>query len=737
MGITDSSKKYIKFSVYLVALVLLNVAGLTLFFRVDLTAGKLFSISDVSRQVVSTLSEPLTINVFFTRNLPAPHNNTERYLNDLLAEYADSANRYFNYRFYDVSPDEGDLRPATRENQKLARNYGINPIQIQVVEKDEVKFQKAYMGLVIIHGDQIERIPTITATDGLEYKMTMAIRNLNNKVSALLALEDKIQVKLFLSAALKHVAPLMRLEKLSQIPDRMEQIVKELNDKSYGKIEFQYLDPTADAELEQEIDRYDILRLNWPDIDNGRIKAGTGAIGLVVEYADKSVVIPMIKMTKIPGIGTQYQLANLDKMKEIISASMESLIDINQNMGVLADFGSLPVTAPAPPDPMGPRQAAANNFRAQANRNYSLKAVKLKAGDVLDGFNCLVIPGPKEKFSDYDLFQIDQFLMQGKSLAIFINPLLEVIPKNQQFMQAGVNYGYLPLESGLERLLAHYGIEVKTSIVMDENCYKQRLPREMGGGERPIYYVPLIKNANINHDFEFMDNIKGLVAVKASPMMLDVEKIKSNGLTARPLFSSSDRSWEMKDRINFDPRYIRLPGPEVERKNYTLAYMIEGEFPSYFAGKPVPEKTEDKKENPGLKKEEENEKVVDGGKDENLAKIEGHGKIIEKGKPGKLFVLASTEMITDSIMDKGGRTSNDIMIMNVLDFLNDQPEIARMRSKQQSLNPLYKLGAQVKTFVKTANIAGLPVLVVIFGLLVWLWRRSRKKRIQMMFMEKD
>jgi ABC-type uncharacterized transport system involved in gliding motility auxiliary subunit len=272
---------------------------------------------------------------------------------------------------------------------------------------------------------------------------------------------------------------------------------------------------------------------------------------------------------------------------------------------------------------------------------------------------------------------------------------------------------------------------------MDENCYKQRLPREMGGGERPIYYVPLIKNANIYHDFDFMDNIKGLVAVKASPMDLDVEKIKSNGLTARPLFSSSDRSWEMKDQINFDPRYLRLPGPEIERKSYTLAYMIEGEFPSYFAGKPIPEKIEEKKENPGSKKEVENGQVADGEKDENLAKIEGQGKIIEKGKPGKLFVLASTEMITDSIMGKGARTSNDIMIMNVLDYLNDQREIARMRSKQQSLNPLYNIGVQVKTFVKSANIAGLPVLVVIFGLLIWLWRHNRKKRIQMMFVEKE
>jgi len=93
-------------------------------------------------------------------------------LHDLLGEYSQFANRYFNYRFYDVSPEEGDMTEAARENQKLARNYGIFPVQIQAIEKDEVKFRKAYMGLVLIHGDLMERIPTITSTEGLEYKLT-------------------------------------------------------------------------------------------------------------------------------------------------------------------------------------------------------------------------------------------------------------------------------------------------------------------------------------------------------------------------------------------------------------------------------------------------------------------------------------------------------------------------------------------------------------------------------------
>jgi len=63
----------IKFFIYMIAVVLINVAGITLFFRMDLTGNKIYSISKASKRVVSTLSEPLTIKVFFSKNLPAPH----------------------------------------------------------------------------------------------------------------------------------------------------------------------------------------------------------------------------------------------------------------------------------------------------------------------------------------------------------------------------------------------------------------------------------------------------------------------------------------------------------------------------------------------------------------------------------------------------------------------------------------------------------------------------------------
>ena len=93
-------ENYIKFLLYMAVIVLVNLAGLTLFFRADLTANKIFSLSDASKKAVATLSEPLSIKVFFSKNLPAPHNNTERYLKDLLDEYAAKAGRLFNYQLY-------------------------------------------------------------------------------------------------------------------------------------------------------------------------------------------------------------------------------------------------------------------------------------------------------------------------------------------------------------------------------------------------------------------------------------------------------------------------------------------------------------------------------------------------------------------------------------------------------------------------------------------------------------
>jgi ABC-2 type transport system permease protein len=725
MGLRTRSTTCIKLLGYLLVVVLINIAGTTLFFRVDLTQDGIYSISKASKEVVSTLSEPLTINVFFTRNLPPPHNNTERYLHDLLEEYSVYANRHFNYQFYDVSPEEGDISREAKENQELATNYGIFPVQIRAIQKDEVTFQKAYMGLVLIHGDLIERIPTITTTEGLEYALTMAIQKLHNKISALLGLPQKIKLTLFLSSSLKAVAPYMQLGDLSGLPEKTKGIAEMVSAKNYGKLEFTYLDPSTDKGIDEAASKYNLLNLKWPELSDGKVPAGQGVVGLVMEYGDRVLEIPVIRVTRVPFIGTHYELVDMKRMEEIINENIESLIEINEDIGYLADHGTLKLSGGSAPDS---RRDSLSTFRNLLSQGYTIQNISLKDGPIPESINCLVLARPTEKFSDYDLFQIDQFLMRGKHLALFLDRFNELLPSEDRKRLSG-EVQYVPIKTGLEKLLEHYGIGIRNSYVLDEHCYKQQLSSRHGGGERPIYFVPVIKNESINKDLVFMKNIKGLVVMKISPLEIYSDRIAGNGLKAYRLFASSERSWETGGSINLDPLFTRPPKGKEKLKSFPLAYILEGEFPSYFAGNPLPEKSSSKEESEeGQGKQGSSDKpVVD------LSMIESEGKIIAKGKPGKILLIGSSEMLRDNLLDEQGKSPNATFVLNVLDYLNNREGIAELRSKEQGFNPLIAVKGATKTFVKSFNIAGLPILVILSGLLVWLLRHSRKKRIHMMF----
>ena len=733
------SGRYIKFLIYIAIVVLVNVAGITLFFRLDLTDSQIYSISKASQKVVGTLSEPLTLKVFFTKNLPAPYNNIERYLQDLLQEYAIYANKFFNYRFYNVSAEEGEIADQTQENQKMANNYGIHPIQIQAVEKDEVKFQRAYMGLVMIHGDLIESIPTITSGEGLEYKLTTTIQKMNNKISTLLSLPDKIKIKLFLSSSLESVAPHMGVRDLTGIPTEIKRIVNKLNQANYGKLEYEFLNPSQDQDLQAIGEQYNIMTLSWPALGQGKIPAGKGAIGLVMEYSAKSLTVPLLQVIRLPIIGTQYKLTEMKEMEEIINKSVEQLIDINEDVGYLADHGTLSLNPTAPSAPGLPQnQDSATNLRTLVSQSYTIKNIALKEDTIPESLNSLIIARPTEKFSDYELFQIDQFLMQGKSLALIIDRFNEISPRGQQGMSMGQQPIFVPLDTGLEKLLAHYGVRIQQSFVLDENCFRQEMPAQFGGGERKIYYAPMIKNRFINQDLDFMRNIRALVALKISPLELISERINENELSTHRLFASSEKSWQMRGRINLNPMFIRPPESTEDMQSYPLAYLIEGEFPSYFAGKPIPVKEVKDEKSPGQQGSEEKDppepaEEKEEKKEIDLSQIERKGQFQPKGKPGKIFVMAAADMLKNNVVDASGRGANTILLMNVLDYLNGREDIAVMRGKVQQFNPLDDTLPGVKTIVKTFNIVGLPVLVILFGLGVWFRRHSRKKYIQMMF----
>ncbi len=131
---------------YSALIIVLNLVSMNFFFRADLTENRIYSLSEASKSAVNSLKEPLTIKAYFSENLPQPYNNLHQQMKDLLEEYAIQGGRYFNYTIETIGSDDGSENEKTAAVKAEAESYGIYPIQIQKIEKDEVQLVTAYMG---------------------------------------------------------------------------------------------------------------------------------------------------------------------------------------------------------------------------------------------------------------------------------------------------------------------------------------------------------------------------------------------------------------------------------------------------------------------------------------------------------------------------------------------------------------------------------------------------------------
>lgn len=151
-------------------LVVINLIGLNWFGRLDLTDDRVYSLSDASIELVEGLQDPISITAFFTADLPAQFASNRRFLKDKLDDYRAYGGQNVQYEFIDPGEDE-DLR------QDAAR-LGIPPVQIQVIESDNVQLKNAYMGVAIEYENNRETIPVVQDLSRLEYDLTSAVRRL-------------------------------------------------------------------------------------------------------------------------------------------------------------------------------------------------------------------------------------------------------------------------------------------------------------------------------------------------------------------------------------------------------------------------------------------------------------------------------------------------------------------------------------------------------------------------------
>jgi ABC-2 type transport system permease protein len=152
------------------SLVLLNILGVFFFGRADVTKNRLFTLSEGSKRVVAELKDNLEVTAYFTADLPAPFNATERYVRDILDEYAAASHGKMKVAF--VNPDNDEKKQAAETDgvQKVAHQKFGEEEGMQVVE--------GYRGIVFKYLGERKAIATVAGTEGLEYDITQTLKQL-------------------------------------------------------------------------------------------------------------------------------------------------------------------------------------------------------------------------------------------------------------------------------------------------------------------------------------------------------------------------------------------------------------------------------------------------------------------------------------------------------------------------------------------------------------------------------
>jgi ABC-type uncharacterized transport system involved in gliding motility auxiliary subunit len=161
---------------------LLSVTGLAILFLVlifvniivsyatirwDATEDNAYSLSEGTRHILSTMKEPVTIKLFYSKSnpdIPANIKIYAKHVEDFLSEYRQGAKGRIKVEMVDPKPDS--------DEEEWAEKYGVEPMRTPA--------GKIYCGLVFLSLDREDVIPWLDPTKEqmLEYDLTSIIQGL-------------------------------------------------------------------------------------------------------------------------------------------------------------------------------------------------------------------------------------------------------------------------------------------------------------------------------------------------------------------------------------------------------------------------------------------------------------------------------------------------------------------------------------------------------------------------------
>jgi gliding-associated putative ABC transporter substrate-binding component GldG len=144
-----------------------NLLSIKFFIRADLTEGRVFSVSESTKQVLRDLDDIVHIKVYFSKKLPPYMATLTQQVRDILDEYQAYAGKNIIIDFEDPA--------QSPETEQRVRSLGIPQVQMNIIEKDKAEVVNGYLGMAILYEDRSEVLPVVSSAANLEYDLTSAV----------------------------------------------------------------------------------------------------------------------------------------------------------------------------------------------------------------------------------------------------------------------------------------------------------------------------------------------------------------------------------------------------------------------------------------------------------------------------------------------------------------------------------------------------------------------------------
>jgi gliding-associated putative ABC transporter substrate-binding component GldG len=166
-----NSKLWSSVGILFAIIVVINMIASNIQARFDLTENNVYTMSDVTKNTLDLIEDPILVKIFYSENFPKQLITVKDYVFDLLDEYKAFAGSRLEYEFIEIGE-------ASNDEKSDAQAIGIQPIQANIIENDQQKVQLIYFGIAFLSGDKKEVIPFANNVNQLEYLFTSSLKKL-------------------------------------------------------------------------------------------------------------------------------------------------------------------------------------------------------------------------------------------------------------------------------------------------------------------------------------------------------------------------------------------------------------------------------------------------------------------------------------------------------------------------------------------------------------------------------